>query len=181
MSRTAVAERYARAILELADEAGQVSQVSSQVKAAAAVYLENAELRAILSNPSVTHAARDALLKELGARLGLGKVALDSVRLMAQKGRLSTLPDVAQVLEQLADQKAGVLRAIVTSARPLTEELYQKLAAELEKRTSRKVLLERREDPSLIAGAVTRIGDHTIDGSLKGRLAALERQLLAST
>jgi F-type H+-transporting ATPase subunit delta len=181
MSQTAVAERYARAILELADEAGQVSQVSGQVNAVAAVYAENAELRAILSNPAVTHAARDALLKDLGARLELGKVALDSVRLMAQRGRLSALPDVADVLGQLADQKAGVLRAIVTSARPLTEELYQKLAAELEKRTSRKVLLERREDPSLIAGAVTRIGDHTIDGSLKGRLAALERQLLAST
>jgi F-type H+-transporting ATPase subunit delta len=181
VSQSAVAERYARAVLELADEAGQLANVSSQVKVAATVYAENAELRAILANPAVEHSARDALLKDLGARLGLSKIALDSIRLMAQKGRLTALPDVAKMLEQLADQKGGVLRAIVTTARPLPEELYQRLAAELEKRTSRKVLLERREDPSLLAGAVTRIGDHTIDGSLKGRLAAIERQLLAST
>ena len=181
MSETTVAERYARAIFELAAEAGQLSEVSTQLKAAAAAYAESPELRAILSNPQVKESARDALLKDLGARLALATLALNSVRLMAHRGRLSALPDVASMLEHLADEKAGVLRATVTTARPLTEELYQRLAAGLEKRTSRKVVLERREDPSLIAGAVTRIGDHTIDGSLKGRLAALERQLLAST
>jgi len=84
------------------------------------------------------------------------------------------------MLAHLADEKVGVLRATVTSAEPLSEDYYQKLASELEKRTSRKILLERRQDPTLIAGVITRIGDHTIDGSLKGRLAALERQLLAS-
>ena len=84
------------------------------------------------------------------------------------------------MLTRLADEKAGVLRATVTSARPLSEDYYRSLAAELEKRTSRKILLERREDPTLLAGIVTRIGDHTIDGSVRGRLAALERQLLAS-
>jgi F-type H+-transporting ATPase subunit delta len=42
------------------------------------------------------------------------------------------------------------------------------------------VVLERKEDPDLIAGVVTRIGDQTVDGSLRGRLDAIERQLLAS-
>src|SRR5262249_39900748 len=137
VSQSAVAERYARAILELADESGQLSSVYSQVRAAADAYGASPELRAILSNPAVNETSRDALLKEIGSRLGLSVLALNSMRLMAQKGRLSALPDVANMLGQLADQKAGVLRATVTSARPLSEESYQKLAAELEKRTSR--------------------------------------------
>jgi len=41
------------------------------------------------------------------------------------------------------------------------------------------VVLERREDPWLISGVVTRIGDNTIDGSLRGRLEVLERKLLS--
>ena len=50
---------------------------------------------------------------------------------------------------------------------------------ELESATSRKVAIDRQQDPSLIAGVVTRIGDNTIDGSVKGRLAEIARQLSA--
>ena len=56
----------------------------------------------------------------------------------------------------------------------------QRLKAELEAATQRKIELERREDPSLIAGFVTRIGDNTIDGSVKGRLHEIERQLVGA-
>jgi F-type H+-transporting ATPase subunit delta len=180
VSQSTVAERYARAILELADESGQVSQVTEQIKSLAAAYSESEELRSITANPAVDGTARDAMLKDLGTRVGASPIAMNAVRLMARRGRLSALPEVAEMLGFLADQKAGVLRATVISAEPLSESYCQQLASELEKRTNRKVVLERRQDPSLIAGVVTRIGDHTIDGSLKGRLAALERQLLAS-
>lgn len=181
MSQAAIAERYARAILELASEAGQVLPVSEQLRQFAVTYASSAELRSVLSNPIVDDAARDAILKDLGARLALSPVALNAVRLMARRGRLSAIPDVATALTLLADQKAGVLRATVTSAKPLPEDYYQKLSAALEKQTSRKIVLERKQDPSLIAGVVTCIGDRIIDGSVAGRLAALERQLLAST
>jgi F-type H+-transporting ATPase subunit delta len=181
VSQSTIAERYARAILELGDEAGQLAETTEQIRSLAASFTESAELRAITSNPNVEAGARDALLKDLGARLGVSTLAMNAVRLMAVRGRLTALPDVAVALAHLADQKAGVLRATVTSAAALSEDYYAELTGELEKRTSRKVLLERRQDPSLIAGVITRIGDHTIDGSLKGRLAALERQLLAST
>ena len=43
----------------------------------------------------------------------------------------------------------------------------------------KKVVLDRQQDPSLIAGVVTRIGDNTIDGSVRGRLESLERKLLS--
>jgi F-type H+-transporting ATPase subunit delta len=180
VSQTTVSERYARAILELADEAKQVPQVTEQIKAVADAYSESAELRSTTTNPAIESGSRDALLKDLGARLSLSPIAMNAVRLMARRGRLSALPQVAEMLARLADQKVGVIRATVTSAHPMPEEYYLRLTAELEKRTSRKILLERRQDPTLIGGVVTRIGDHTIDGSLKGRLAALQRQLLAS-
>jgi len=181
VSQAAIAERYARAIFELADEAGQLGPTSEQIRNFAEVYSSSEELRAVLTNPVVEEASRDAILKDVGERFGASTLVLNAVRLMASRGRLGALPDVAAMLARLADEKGGVLRATVTTARALPEDYYQALTSELEKRYSRKILLERREDPSLLAGVVTRIGDHTIDGSVRGRLAALERQLLAST
>ena len=60
----------------------------------------------------------------------------------------------------------------------MPDSFYQKLVAELEAATARKIVLERREDPTLIAGFVTRIGDNAIDGSVRGRLTEIERQLV---
>lgn len=181
MSQSAVAERYARAVFELALEAGQVAEVGNQIQNLAETYAASAELRAVLQNPVVDEAGRDALLKDLGARLGLSQIALNTLRLLGARHRVSILPEMATLLTRFADDKAGILRATVTSAQPLPEDYYRRLSAELEKRTRRKIILERKEDPSLIAGVVTRIGDHTVDGSVRGRLGALERRLLAST
>jgi F-type H+-transporting ATPase subunit delta len=177
MSNAAIADRYARAIFELGDETGQLAQMSEQVQRVASVFESSEELRHALDNPVVDDQKRDALIKDLGTRLGLSQHAQNAIRLLAARRRLRALPEIARALRRLADEKAGVLRATVTSAQPLSEVYYQKLVSELERVTQRKILLEKQQDPSLIAGVVTTIGDHTIDGSLKGRLAALERQL----
>ena len=177
MSDSAVAERYARAIFELADESGQAAGLTQQLGNFAAAYSQSAELRAVLGNPLVDQAQRDAVLKDIASRLGLSPLATTAVRYIASRRRMSALPDIARRLGTLSDDKAGVLRATVTSAGQLSESYYEKLKAELESLTGRKIILERKQDPSLIAGVVTRIGDNTIDGSVRGKLDQLERQL----
>lgn len=178
MISSAIVERYARAIFELGVESGQLAQLTEQVRRFAETYAGSRELRMVAENPLVPDEQRDAVLKEVGARLGLGELAVNAVRLLAQRRRLSALPDVAKRLGGLADEKAGIVRAKVVSAAPLSEDFYTKLAQKLEAKTRMKVVIEREQDPSLIAGVVTKIGDNTIDGSLKGRLQALERTLL---
>jgi F-type H+-transporting ATPase subunit delta len=180
MSHSAIAERYARALFELADEGGQVSSVAGEIDRFADAYRSSPELERALGNPAVDEGSRDAVLKELGTNLSLSPLSLNTIRLMARRRRLGAITDVSAEIRRLADEKAGVLRATVTTARPLPEAYYQRLATELEKRLGRKVMIERKEDPSLIAGVVTRIGDNTIDGSVRGRLNALGRELLAS-
>lgn len=178
MISSAVIERYARAIFELGVETGQLTQLTDQVRQFAAVYASSRELRMVGENPLIPEEQRDAVIKEVGTRLGLTELGLNAVRLLAQRRRLSALQDVAKRLGGLADEKAGIVRAKVVSAAPMTEDFYSKLAQKLEAKTRMKVVIERAQDPSLIAGVVTKIGDNTIDGSLKGRLQALERSLL---
>jgi F-type H+-transporting ATPase subunit delta len=175
---TAVVERYSRAIFELGVEQNQIERLRAELGRLAEAYTNSPDLRATLDNPLVDEDKRKSLLDEVGSRLGLGELALKSVKLLAARRRLRALPEIARRLGGLADEKAGILRATVTSAAPLPEAFYEKLTSELEAATRRKILLEKLHDPTLIAGVVTRIGDNTIDGSVKGRLAELERRLL---
>jgi F-type H+-transporting ATPase subunit delta len=178
MSQAPVADRYARAIFELGVETGQLAPITEQIRRFAQAYAGSAELRAVLDNPVIEVEKRDAVLADVSMRLGLMGNASNLIRLLASRKKLRVVPDIARRLDRFSDEKAGVVRAVVTSAKTMPDSFYQRLKAELESATSRTVELERREDPSLIAGFVTRIGDNTIDGSVRGRLNEIERQLV---
>lgn len=178
MSHAPVADRYARAIFELGVETGQLPAITDQVRRFATVYSGSAELRAVLDNPIIEAEKREAVLADVSARVGLMGSALNLVKLLSSRKKLRVIADIARRLDRFSDEKAGVVRATVTSAKPMPESFYTRLVSELESATARKIVLERREDPTLIAGFVTRIGDNTIDGSVKGRLNEIERQLV---
>jgi F-type H+-transporting ATPase subunit delta len=183
MSGTAMAlaaRRYAKAIFELGGETGQLEALTRGITDFAACYAASADLASVLDNPVVPEAQRNAILDELGQRLGTSELALNAIRLLASRRRLAALPGVARRLGELSDDQAGMVRAIVTSATALPDEYYRGLTRELEAALSRKVVIEKKQDPSLIAGVVTQIGDNTIDGSVRGRLSEIERHLLQS-
>jgi F-type H+-transporting ATPase subunit delta len=180
MSQAPVADRYARAIFELGVETGQLAPITEQIRRFAQAYTGSPELRAVLDNPVIEVEKRDAVLADVSMRLGLMGNASNLIKLLASRKKLRVVPDIARRLDRFSDEKAGVVRAVVTSAKTMPDSFYQRLKAELEAATARTVELERREDPSLIAGFVTRIGDNTIDGSVRGRLNEIERQLVGA-
>jgi F-type H+-transporting ATPase subunit delta len=179
-TQTTVAERYARAIFALGVETGTLAALAQQVRLFADAYGSSLDLRSVLENPLVPAEQRQNVLREVATRVGLGPGALNTVRYLAERRRLALLPDIAKRLDSLSDEQQGVVRAAVTSAGPLPESFYQRLAEQLATLVGRKVVLDRHEDPTLIAGVVTRIGDNTIDGSIRGRLEQLERRLLST-
>ena len=180
MSYEAIARRWARAVFDLAKEAGPLPEVTSDLASFAQVYQESEELAAVLDNPLVPDASREAIVQEICQRLGASSLATNTLRLLVQKRRVAAVPEISRQLAKLADEDGQIVRAEVVSAGPLTEAYLDKLRAELERATGKKVLIEQRQDKSLIAGVVTKIGDQVIDGSARARLANFREALLRS-
>ena len=178
MIATVVARRYAKALLELGVETGSLASVVDEVASVAAAYGASQELRQALDNPLVAHDAKKAILAELADRAGVSPPVKNLLLLLGDRRRLRALPAIAQVLKEMSDLRGGMIRAEVVTAARLPEEYYARLQAKLEKMTGKRVVLDRKEDPSLIAGVVTRIGDTVIDGSLRARLHELRNALL---
>lgn len=177
MSTGALAKRYARAILALATEGSQIDRVRTDLKDVAAMWESSPELREVFANPGFSPKDRKAVLSEVAARAGISPLSRNSLLYLADSGRLSSLPDVANSYTDLAEKQAGAVRAEVTSASALTEVYYNQLQRVLEQATGKKVTIERKTDPSLIAGVVTRVGDQVFDGSIRTRLADLKETL----
>jgi len=173
-----VSRRYAQALLELGSETGQLDALVEEISAAAAAYEASAELQAALENPLFPYAVKKNILADLAEGLGLGQTTRNALFLLNDRRRLRALPSIARLLREMNDKRAGLLRAEVVTAAPLSEAYYARLQQQLEKMTGKKVVLDRREDPAILAGVVTRIGDTLYDGSLRSRLHEIKHALL---
>jgi F-type H+-transporting ATPase subunit delta len=180
MSAESVAERYAQAIFELGLETGGVTALIEDFHKFAEVYEDSEELRKIVNNPLVPEADRLATIDEICNRLGVTDLATNAMGLLTRRRRLSALSAIAKELDRLSDQRAGIVRASVVSAEPLSEAFAEKLTNELKAMTGRRIVLEQKHDPELLAGLVVRIGDQVIDGSARTQLAELSAHLLQS-
>jgi F-type H+-transporting ATPase subunit delta len=173
-----VARRYAQALLELGVEQNAVDKIAEDFEAIAHACETSHELRNALENPLVAHAAKKAVMSDLCEHIGASPTTKNALLLLIDRRRTKTLPYVAWYLRELADARKGIVRAEVTTAVALSEAYYERLRTQLERMTGKKVVVDKRTDPALVAGVVTRIGDRILDGSLRTRLQSLRDALL---
>jgi F-type H+-transporting ATPase subunit delta len=177
---SAFGRRYAKALLDLARERGEVDAVLRDAGALFDAWKQSAELREILRHPVIPKPALKSVVGAMMDKLGSTKLVRNTVNLLADKGRLGHLDAVLEALDELAEAETGSIRVEVTSDKPLSDDYCARLMDKLQRVTDRKVVLVRKEDPSLIGGVVTRIGDRVLDGSLSNQLNQLRETLLAS-
>lgn len=177
MNTTSIARRYARALFELAVEEGRFEEVGAELARVAAALEADPDLMVALRNPVTTREEKLHLAEAIAAALRLSPVVSNGMRLLAERSRLADLPQLERVYRELADAKAGRLRARVISAVPLTEENARSIAQLLSGSAVRNVVVERSVDPSILGGVVAQVGSKVYDGSLRTQLGELGRQL----
>lgn len=173
-----VSRRYAKALLEIGLETAAVEPLVRELDAAAGAYVQSAELRSALDNPLLPIAAKKAIVADVAAKLALGPVVRNTMMMLCERRRLRILPEVAQMLREMSDLRAGIVHAEVTTSIAMSDAYYERLRVLLEKMTGRKVLLDKKLDPTMIGGVTTRIGDRIIDGSIRARLQNLKSALM---
>ncbi len=180
MSQGAIAKRYAQALFELGDEAGELKALSEQITEFAKTYTAHRQLALALSNPVMSHEEARSLLTAVAKKVGVSELGIRSLLVMAQRRRLSSIAATAERLRELCDIKQGLIRAEVVTAAEMPNSYFDALKAQLESATSKKVVLKTSIDASLVGGAIVRVGDTVIDGSVRGQLEKVEKKLLAA-
>jgi F-type H+-transporting ATPase subunit delta len=178
-----LASRYARALIEVCEAGGSACQPEAalaQVEAFEIALAESAELRDVLLTPSVPIARKQGVVSRLAALLELSKPVKDFLFVVVAHRRSNLVPAMRRALEDLLDERAGVVRADIASARELTEAQRQAVTRGLSKVTGKQVRPRFSEAPELLGGVVARIGSTVYDSSVRGRLAALREHLVSA-
>lgn len=164
-----LARPYARAAFQLAQAHGALSKWSTLLGFAAQVSARP-DVQALVGHPKVESAQLAAIVLPPG---DVDPAFQRFIALLADNGRLSLLPEVAGLYDQLRADAERVVKAKVTSAVPLEGDALERIKASLKRRFGREVELATAVDPALIGGAVVDAGDLVIDGSIRTKLARL--------
>jgi F-type H+-transporting ATPase subunit delta len=173
-----VARRYARAIFEVASAEGRARALRAELESAAQALASHPELSRALLHPALPAEKKRALVA--GVFKGGSPLLLKALDLMAERGRLPLLGDVAEEFAAALLESENVLKADVVSAVPLPADDAARIESALKSATGRGIELRTSVDPALLGGVLVKIGGRHYDGSVRGRLAALKQRLASA-
>jgi len=178
MKNALIADRYAKALGAAIADTDQLESNLEALDALSVLLAESESLHGVLNNPSLRIPERVAVLDALLQRLKAPAPACNVAALMLRRGRISLLPNVAELFRRRVDQRSNRVAATVTTALPLTDKQAEPLKLGLQEFAGCDVRLDRRVDETIVGGVVTEIAGVIIDGSVRARIDRISRALI---
>ena len=174
MTEGSVYRRYAKALLQIAQEVNSVDRYGNDLeKFWDVARLENGLLANALANPVFTKPERKLVLERVLPGMNLDNTVCNFLRLLLDKNRMDGMEGIVREYRAFADIEANRVRATVTTSAPLDAAAREQVLRALEISTGKSVVLDARVDPTLLGGMVAQVGSRVFDASLRSRLERL--------
>lgn len=183
MSSSALARRYARALIELAQETDSVDAIGTElISFNEVLYAEGGLVAGIFANPSITVQERKNVLSALLSKLGLNSLTSNFIHLLIDKHRIVLFADIVRNYQVQADEFVGRKRAVVTTAQPIADTAerskIQNALAQATQIDSAKLIVQFNVDPDILGGIIARVDDDIYDASIRSRIHEIRSSLL---
>jgi F-type H+-transporting ATPase subunit delta len=171
--------QYANALADVALAQGAADAALKQLGDFVAAVAISSELRNFLTSPGVPREAKHGVIEKIAARIGAGKIIRNFLFVIADHQRTHILPEILAAFQDVIRQRQGIAEAEISSAVELSTAQKKKFAQTLERLTGKKIQTKYSLDPSLMGGAVVRVGDTIYDGSVRNSLNEMRARLAA--
>ena len=175
---SAIAQRYAKAIFELAVQEQQLDPTRTSLEGIQSALFSSPDLTEVCSNPLFSREEQWGVLERVLGKIEAPPLVTRFMDLLVAKRRLVYVPDIVRQFGKLVDQSRGLEVVSVKSPHEMSEEGRFEMKTRLEKILGREVALSISHEPDLIAGAMIQVGSQVFDGTVRGRLADLRREML---
>lgn len=171
-----VSQRYAKALFMAAKGRNLIEKAYEQFDVLKQVLQKDRALLDFLTAPQVPDERKLELVNNVfGPRIE--KLFVEFLFILMDKHRIGYLPQIIDTFERLVEVEKGIVRVRVITAVQLSPDEERDATARLSARTGRKVLMEKKVDPSIMGGMIVIIDDEIIDGSVRHGLKMIEEQL----
>ena len=176
MRDRSVATRYAGALLTSAKEIGVHVELAESYASVLEVMAANPDLVIFLDSPQVAEAEKIELLhKVFGGKVE--PVLVNFFRLLIDKNRIEHFRDIGEQYAALVEADLGIVRAQVTTAVELPQDLSASLEAKLAEWMGAKIIMEKKVDTTVLGGVCVTMENRILDGTVRAGLEGLRKQL----
>lgn len=173
-----VAATYARAFADVIFDARlDAGRVLTDLRQIVTLFEQSLDLRRVWENPAVPGEQKRKLLDAIVQRDGIDRPVRNLIAVLIDHRRLPFLPRIVEHLKKEIDARMGFTEAQISSARELADAEKRNLETQIAKVTGKRVRAQYGLDPSLLGGAVVRIGSTIYDGSVKGQLERIKEAI----
>jgi len=175
-----VAGRYARAFADVVLSMHLDATIaSSDVETVLAATQSTPALLAVWENPGIPLDQKIKVLDGIAAITGLKPQTRNFLAVLIKQHRINVLGEVVKLFKTELNERMGFAEAAVSSARLLGQDERTKLEAEISRMSGKTVKATYGTDGSLLGGAVITMGSTVYDGSVRGKLQRLKKQMSA--
>ncbi|HYY25664.1 MAG TPA: ATP synthase F1 subunit delta [Candidatus Udaeobacter sp.] len=176
MIEGSLSRRYAKALFELAQEAGQEEQVDQEGEQFYAAY-SGSELQGLLTNPAFGLESRKKVLLKVAETQRLSPLTIHFLSLLLERDRLAYLPGIVSSYRRMLNEAKGRVEAKVVGASPLEPAMLDRLSQMLRGISGKEVVLEQETDPALIGGVLIELEGKIYDGSVRTQLEKMKQRI----
>src|ERR1700731_1507706 len=169
-----LAERYATALFDLADERRILDEVATNLRELRAMLHASGELLRLIRSPVLSRDQQGKAVGVLAERAGLSPLVRDFLAVVARNRRLFAVPAIIEAFLAKLAARRGEVNAQVTAAQALNEVQLGALNEQLRRSIGSRVSVDVRIDPGLIGGMIVKVGSRMVDGSIKSKLQRLQ-------
>ena len=177
MSQSIAANRYAKALYELAKEKNVVAETVADLREVRIVFTESKDLFNLLVAPNLTTEKKFELIDSIF--LSVQPIIVDALKVILVNNRIDETVSVIDSFIRIANDESGVEDAIVYSTEALTEDQLERISTTFAKQVGKDSLNITNEiDSSLIGGIKLIIGNRIYDNTIVSKVNGLRRALL---
>lgn len=178
MIGTAIGNRYAKALLDVALEHDSADDAGRELEALQAWLDETPRVRGFFSLITAEKSEKKKVMLEMLPHLGLSTFVGNLVRLLAENGRLHQIGEVVEAYRGRLMESQGILGVDVATAAELEDRERDEIRRAIAAGTGKQIILEESVDPEIIGGLRYQIGSTIYDGSVRSQLSQLKRSLM---
>ena len=170
--------RYAKALMQLAQEKGILNEIMADINTINSAIEESHDLELLLQSPLVKSDKKKAILQAVFTGK-VSELSLTFINQVAAQNRENILATICEEFVTLYNEINNIAKVSVTTSIPLQAELREELLATLKAKYNLSAIdLDEKVDSSLIGGMVLRMGDKQLDASIRRQLNDIKNELV---
>lgn len=177
MKNTALARRYATALIKIGTEDKSFERIGKDLRSLIHAFTGSPEIYKVLLNPMYKQEQRMALAGKVSEKIGASDDVARFLAILVEGRKVRLLPDICDAYFAMEDDLAGRLRVTVESPVALDKKLMGELTKKLHEETKKEIILTFVKKEDLIGGLVLKVGNTVLDGSLRAQLGRVSETM----